>query len=136
MRAREAGRLASLAKFAKAARPTGLSKHALRLSGGWAARPTTIAPVERDISGLIRAVFQRVYTRMLIITRKTGESVIVNHNIEVILVSVDGAQVRLGFKAPMEVQVHRKEVYERIQQANQESATSREKSKLPRLGKG
>ena len=48
---------------------------------------------------------------MLVITRKAGEAVILNDNIEVVVVSVDGNQIRLGFNAPASIPVHRKEVY-------------------------
>jgi len=70
---------------------------------------------------------------MLIITRKEGETVILSDNIEVTVVSVDGAQVRLGFNAPLSIQIHRKELYERIQRANQEAATSMQNIHLPKF---
>lgn len=72
---------------------------------------------------------------MLIITRKEGETVMVGDNIEVTVLSVDGSQIRLGFDAPSSVRIHRKEVYERIQQANLEAATNKEKVQLPRIQK-
>jgi carbon storage regulator len=68
---------------------------------------------------------------MLIITRKEGESVILNDNVEVVVVSIEGSKIRLGFNAPSEVTIHRKEVYERIQQANKDAAINKDKIKLP-----
>ena len=70
---------------------------------------------------------------MLIITRKEGEVVVVNDSIEVVLVSVEGGQVRLGFNAPASVHIYRKEVYDRIQAANRESATNKKSTALPKM---
>ncbi|MBN2302097.1 MAG: carbon storage regulator CsrA [Lentisphaerae bacterium] len=52
---------------------------------------------------------------MLILTRKSNESVIIGDDIEIKIVGVRGDQVRLGFSAPKEVSIYRKEVYEAIQ---------------------
>ena len=73
---------------------------------------------------------------MLVITRKAGEAVILNDNIEVVVVSVDGNQIRLGFNAPASIPVHRKEVYERIQRANREAAVIKKSVRLPHLSEG
>lgn len=51
---------------------------------------------------------------MLILTRRIGESVIVNDNIKMTILGIKGNQVRLGSIAPKEVVIHREEVYERI----------------------
>ena len=51
---------------------------------------------------------------MLILTRKVGESVMVGDDITVTVLGVKGNQVRVGVKAPRDVSVHRKEIYERI----------------------
>ncbi len=55
---------------------------------------------------------------MLVITRKSDESIIINGNIEVVVVGITKDGVRLGIKAPREVQVHRREVFEAIAEAN------------------
>ncbi len=55
---------------------------------------------------------------MLVITRKADESIIINGNIEVMVVGITKEGVRLGIKAPREVQVHRSEVFEAIAAAN------------------
>jgi carbon storage regulator len=52
---------------------------------------------------------------MLVLSRKPQESVCINDNVVVTVVSIQGDRVRLGIEAPREVPVHRKEVYERIQ---------------------
>ncbi len=49
---------------------------------------------------------------MLILTRRLGESVLIGDQIRVKVLSVRGAQVRLGIDAPREIQVNRDEVLE------------------------
>lgn len=55
---------------------------------------------------------------MLILTRRSNESVIINNNIEIKVLEVLGNQVSLGFSAPREISIYRKEVYEAIQSEN------------------
>lgn len=45
----------------------------------------------------------------------------INNNVEITVLEIKGEQVKLGISAPREVPVYRKEVYEQIQDANQES---------------
>lgn len=59
---------------------------------------------------------------MLVLTRKIGQSLIIGDDVEVTIVEIRGEQVRLSIKAPLEIPIHRKEVYELIQQENQEAA--------------
>ncbi len=56
---------------------------------------------------------------MLALTRKKGESIMINDNIEVVVLGVSKDQVKLGIVAPKEVPVHRKEIYELIQTENE-----------------
>ena len=51
---------------------------------------------------------------MLILTRKSGEKIIIGDDVTVTVVSVKGKQVLLGIDAPLEIEVHREEVYLRI----------------------
>lgn len=51
---------------------------------------------------------------MLILTRRVGESVVIGDDISVTILGVKGNQVRIGVTAPMDVAVHRQEIYERI----------------------
>jgi carbon storage regulator len=52
---------------------------------------------------------------MLILTRRTGETVMIGNDVTMTVLGVKGNQVRLGFSAPKNVPVHRQEIYERIQ---------------------
>lgn len=51
---------------------------------------------------------------MLILTRKTGESLLVGDDVEITVLSVRGSQVKLGVNAPKDIAVHRKEIYQKI----------------------
>jgi len=53
---------------------------------------------------------------MLILTRKPGEKIKIDDNIEVTILAVKGRQVRLGIKAPDDVTIHREEIYNKIQE--------------------
>lgn len=55
---------------------------------------------------------------MLILTRRINESVIIGDDIKVTVLSIKGNQVNIGVKAPKVIDVHREEVYKRIQEQN------------------
>jgi carbon storage regulator len=58
---------------------------------------------------------------MLVLARKKGESIMIGDQIELVIVSIEGDQVKLGIKAPLQVEIYRKEVYQSIQMANREA---------------
>ena len=60
---------------------------------------------------------------MLVLTRKVNQSIVIGDDIEVVVLEVRGEQVRLGIKAPRNVVVHRKEIYDQIQEENQAAST-------------
>lgn len=62
---------------------------------------------------------------MLVLTRRVQQSIIIGDDIEVVILEVRGEQVRLGIRAPRNVTVHRKEVYEQIKAENIEAAKVR-----------
>lgn len=70
---------------------------------------------------------------MLALTRKKGDSIMISDNIEIVVLEVQGDQVKLGINAPRSVAVHRKEIYDLIQQENK-SAQNVSKGTLDLLG--
>lgn len=69
---------------------------------------------------------------MLILSRKTNESIVIDGRITVKIVRVEGDVVKLGVEAPADVPVHRQEVYEEIQR-NNKGALTQGRPALPRL---
>ncbi|MFV1951923.1 MAG: carbon storage regulator CsrA [Nitrospinota bacterium] len=61
---------------------------------------------------------------MLILTRKSGESVTIGDDIKITVIEIRGKQVRLGIEAPAELIVHREEIYKRIQEENRLAAAA------------
>lgn len=55
---------------------------------------------------------------MLVLSRQRDESIIIGDNVVITVVDVRGDKVRLGIDAPVEIPVHRREVYEAIQREN------------------
>ena len=53
---------------------------------------------------------------MLILTRRVGEKLIIGEDVTVSILSVKGHQIRVGIEAPRDVQIHREEIYLRIQE--------------------
>jgi carbon storage regulator len=58
---------------------------------------------------------------VLALTRKKGEAIIINNNIEITILEVRGDQIKIGISAPREIPVYRKEVYLQIEAANKEA---------------
>ena len=71
---------------------------------------------------------------MLILSRKSGESIVIDGRIHVKIVRVEGDVVKIGVQAPADIPVHRKEVYDEIQGSNQQALT-RQNVALPKLVK-
>ena len=56
---------------------------------------------------------------MLALTRKKGEALVINNNIEITVLEIRGHQIKIGISAPKDVPIYRKEVYLQIQQENE-----------------
>ncbi len=69
---------------------------------------------------------------MLILSRKPGESIVIDGRIKVTVMRSEGEAVKIGIEAPAEVPVHRQEIYEEIQRSNRQAIT-RKSVVLPRL---
>ena len=63
---------------------------------------------------------------MLYLTRKIGESVIINDDIEVTVIDIRGKSIKLGFTFPTTATVLRREIFERIQEENRAAAAGSE----------
>lgn len=61
---------------------------------------------------------------MLYLTRKIGESIVINDDIKITVVEIRGKSIKLGFTFPPDVSVLREELYERIQAENRAAAQS------------
>jgi carbon storage regulator len=58
---------------------------------------------------------------MLVLTRKTGEGIIIGDNIKITVIELKGGGVRIGIDAPNELKIYRQEVYDRICRENMEA---------------
>ena len=56
---------------------------------------------------------------MLALTRKKGEALVINNNIEITVLEIRGDQIKIGISAPKDVPVYRKEVYLQTQKENE-----------------
>ncbi|MFQ5468527.1 MAG: carbon storage regulator CsrA [Kiloniellaceae bacterium] len=63
---------------------------------------------------------------MLYLTRKIGESVVINDEIEVTLIDIRGKSVKLGFTFPSHATVLRREIFDRVQEENRAAAAGSE----------
>lgn len=59
---------------------------------------------------------------MLVLTRKTNQSIQIGDDIELTILSVEGDQVKIGINAPRQIEIHRKEIYLAIQEENNQAA--------------
>jgi carbon storage regulator len=71
---------------------------------------------------------------VLVLTRRTNESLIIGHDIVVTVLEIRGDTVRLGVRAPREVSVHREEIYAKLRNENQAASgvSATDTSFLPR----
>lgn len=65
---------------------------------------------------------------MLILSRNIGQAIMIDDHVKIVILEVNGGQVRIGIEAPKEVAVHRKEIYERIQKEKAASLKNAEKA--------
>ncbi|MBG0833366.1 carbon storage regulator CsrA [Planomonospora sp. ID67723] len=63
---------------------------------------------------------------MLVLTRRSGESLMIGDDVVVTVLDVRGDVVRIGIRAPRSVPVHREEIFRELQAANREAASPNE----------
>lgn len=68
---------------------------------------------------------------MLYLTRKIGESIVINDDIELTVVDVRGKSIKLGLTFPSDVSVYRREVYDRIQAEKEQLPGAEEADEAP-----
>ena len=68
---------------------------------------------------------------MLVLTRKSNQSIMIGDDIEVSVLSVMGEKVRIGIQAPQEVPVFRTEIYAEIQRQRRESPPADSPAAVP-----
>ncbi|MDQ0244754.1 carbon storage regulator [Bacillus fengqiuensis] len=61
---------------------------------------------------------------MLVLTRKTKESIKIGDDIEITVLSVSGDQVKIGINAPKSIEIHRREIYNEIQKENETASST------------
>ncbi|MBL8993563.1 MAG: carbon storage regulator CsrA [Spirochaetia bacterium] len=66
---------------------------------------------------------------MLVLARKKNQSIVINDDIEIFVVDLSHDQVKIGIKAPQNVTIHRKEIYESIKNENVQAALAPERIK-------
>ncbi|MFC4811614.1 carbon storage regulator CsrA [Paenibacillus sp. GCM10023250] len=69
---------------------------------------------------------------MLILSRKKGQSIVIQSDIEIMITAIEGDQVKIGIKAPREMNILRKEVLEEVRETNQHALVSQEDVQLLR----
>ncbi len=65
---------------------------------------------------------------MLALSRKVGETIVINDNIELTILDINRDQVKLGIVAPRSVPIHRKEIFLQIKEENENAAASSAKN--------
>ncbi len=55
---------------------------------------------------------------MLILTRRSGQSLYVGENIRITVLGIQGKQVKIGLSLPEDMTVYREEVYQRVMEEN------------------
>ena len=74
---------------------------------------------------------------MLVLSRRTNESIVIAGNIKVTVLEIRGDHIRIGIDAPREITVHREEIHAELVRSNREAAgaTAGDVTRLPKLPK-
>jgi carbon storage regulator len=73
---------------------------------------------------------------VLVLSRKKGESVVIHNDIVITVLSVEGDNVKLGISAPKDIDIYRKEIFDAIQDNNQNAVMDLEALKNAMLEMG
>jgi carbon storage regulator len=61
---------------------------------------------------------------MLILTRKLGESIIIDENVQISVIEINKNNIKIGVNAPKELTIYREEVFLKIKEENSQSSSS------------
>lgn len=61
---------------------------------------------------------------MLVLTRKLGESIIIDENVQISVIEINKNNIKLGVNAPKDLTIYREEVFLKIREANKLSSSS------------
>ncbi|MBT6047016.1 MAG: carbon storage regulator CsrA [Candidatus Scalindua sp.] len=61
---------------------------------------------------------------MLILTRKLGESIIIDDNVQISVIEINKNNIKIGVNAPRDLPIYREEVYLKIKEENAQSSSS------------
>lgn len=80
-------------------------------------------------------LIQIFFNSMLVLSRKTNESIIIDGEIEIKVIKVDGGVTKLGIIAPPQIPIYRQEIYREIQNNNQKAIIKGKPNKgsLPKI---
>jgi carbon storage regulator len=67
---------------------------------------------------------------MLVLTRKTGQKLIIANDIEIVILETKGESVKIGINAPKHISIYREEIYEEIRKANLQATQQVQSSSL------
>jgi carbon storage regulator len=70
---------------------------------------------------------------MLILTRKSDESIVIGNNIQIKVLKIQGNQVHIGIDAPKDISVYRQEIYEQIRKENAKAVQSADEARIKLL---
>ncbi|HLR42058.1 MAG TPA: carbon storage regulator CsrA [Pseudogracilibacillus sp.] len=59
---------------------------------------------------------------MLVLSRKNQEAIKIGKDIEITIIAIEGEQVKIGIDAPKNIEIHRKELVQAIEEQNSEAA--------------
>ncbi|GMT42570.1 MAG: hypothetical protein IEMM0002_0981 [bacterium] len=71
---------------------------------------------------------------MLVLTRKTGESINIGDDIKLSIIGIKGKSVKIGIDAPISTAIHRQEIYEKMKEQNRNASGFKE-TDMEKLGK-
>ncbi len=67
---------------------------------------------------------------MLVLTRKTGQKIIIANEIEITILETKGDSVKIGIEAPKQITIYREEIFEEIKKSNRQATEQAQSARL------